>query len=372
MTFKIDKNSLTGFWLTRLQMEFSEICFAHGVELAPPVFEISTSITQLGSWRSGVRSLKISEHLILSYPWSTTLQVLKHEMAHQYCSEVIGREAPAHGEDFKKACFLLGVIPEFRGCRVVTTELLHELSLRDKGRGKANPILQKIEKLLALGKSPNIHEAEAALQKASALIEKYQVDQLSCLVDAEYRVVVIETGKKQVATYKRHILRILQDFFYVRVVLSNAYTPMSNGVQKTFELMGTSENTAIAEYCYYFLENQLELLWKDVRLRTARSARTQKNSYYLGVVLGFSQKLKAQQQNNPLETSHSQHHELLLLADRKLDNFVQMYFPRLKKSQTRRSRVDSDMYHKGVAEGRKLTLSGGVTHGRSVIRGFLE
>jgi hypothetical protein len=366
----MDKIRLMGFWLSRLQMEFSEICYGHGVELAPPVFEISTSTTQLGCWQSSTRSLKLSEHLIASYPWSTTLQVLKHEMAHQYCSEVMGGGA-AHGDDFKNACALLGVLPEFRGCRVITTELLQDVLLRDKSQDKTSQVLQKIEKLLALGESPNIHEAEAALKKATLLIEKYQLEQLCRLGDAEYRVVVIETGKKQVATYKRYIIGILQDFFYVRVVLSQAYVPMSNGLQKTFELMGTSENTAIAEYCYYFLENQLELMWKRVRKRMAGGGRTKKNSYYLGVVLGFSQKLK-EQQSTTVDTGHSQQNELLVLADQRLNNFVQMYFPRLKRSHSRRSRVDSAMYQKGVEEGRKLSLSEGVTKGRSVIRGFLE
>ncbi|BHH84922.1 SprT-like domain-containing protein [Desulforhopalus sp. 52FAK] len=367
---KIDKNSLMRFWLTRLQEEFSIICRTHGVMLEPPVFEISSGTTQLGCWQSTTRNLRISEDVILSYPWSTTLQVLRHEMAHQYCSEVIGEETLAHGEEFQSACILLGVLPEFRGSRVLSVELLKELSNVEYGAGQTSTVLQKIEKLLALGESPNIHEAEAALQKASMLIDKYHVQHLKSPGHEDFTVKVIETGKKQVATYKRHICRILKDFFYVRVVLSEAYVPVSNGRQKTIEIMGTRENTSIAEYCYYFLENQLDVLWREFRSSAKVSGRTQKNSYYLGVVLGFFHKLS--EQNVSPTSERSEQKELLVLEDRRLDSFVQMCFPRLRRSRSRSSRLDSDTYHKGMVEGRKLTLTAGVNHKKSYGLNYLE
>jgi hypothetical protein len=291
-------------------------------------------------------------------------------MAHQYCSEVIGEELTAHGEDFQKACILLGVLPEFRGSRVISDDVLQELSRAEHGKGQTSKLLKKIEKLLALGESPNIHEAEAALQKASLLIDKYQVQQLRTPGHEDFTITVIETGKKQLATYRRHICRILQDFFYVRVVVSEVYIPLSNGVQKTLEILGTRENAAIAEYCYYFLENQLDVLWKKFRSRTAKSGRTQKNSFYLGVVLGFFQKLS--EQNTRPASRNRENRELLVLEDRRLESYVQVHFPRLKKSRSRRSSVDSDIYHQGMDQGRKLTLTSGVTYNKYKGPRYLE
>ena len=354
--------------MTRLQIEHEEICRNYRVHLQQPVFEISSGEKQLGCWHAGTRSLRISEHLITSQPWGITLQVLKHEMAHQYCSEVLRSKTTAHGEDFQKACSRLGVLPEFRGFRLVTEELLGQLGEHGKSGGAESKVLTKIEKLLALGESPNVHEAEAALQKASNLIEKYHLQQLTSPDHSSYTVGVVEIGKKQIATYKRHICRILQDFFFVRVVLSRAYNPHINTVQKTIELMGTRENVAIAEYCYFFLENRLELLWNDFRRRTTSSGRTQKNSYYLGVVLGFFQKLQGQNEQKKKSTIEPQRNELLLVEDRRLDAFVQMHFPRMRKSSSGASRVDSEIYLKGMEAGRNLTMAEGVANGGKLTR----
>lgn len=368
MKSKYTETSKRRFWLTRLQIEHQEICLNYGVQLMLPIFEISTSTKQLGCWQSGTRSLRISEHLITSYPWGITLQVLKHEMAHQYCSEVLRSRAVAHGEDFQKACSSLGVLPEFRGFSLVTDELLQQLQTHGDGRGAEPKVVEKIEKLLALGESSNVHEAEAALQKASILIEKYHLQQLLSPDHSSYVVGVIEIGKKQIATYKRHICRILQDFFFVRVVLSRAYNPHVNTVQKTIELMGSKENVAIAEYCYFFLEHRIELLWTEFQQCSGSSGRTQKNSYYLGVLLGFFQKLQDQNKKRERRAVEPQRNALLLVEDRRLDAFVQMHFPRMRKSSSSGSRVDREVYQKGMEAGRILTLTDGVTTGTKTVR----
>lgn len=364
MKSKFTETSLRRFWLTRLQIEHEEICCNYGVELKLPVFEISSGERQLGCWQAGTRSLRISERLITSHPWGITLQVLKHEMAHQYCSEVIRSESTPHGEDFQKACSRLGVLPEFRGFSLITDELLDQLGDHGKGGGAEPKVLTKIEKLLALGGSSNVHEAEAALQKASSLIEKYHLQQLTSPDHTSYTVRAIEIGKKQIATYKRHICRILRDFFFVRVVLSRAYNPHINTVHKTIELMGTKENVAIAEYCYFFLENRLELLWNEFRQRSRSSGRTQKNSYYLGVVLGFFQKLQDQNEQEKKKSAiEPQRNELLLVEDRRLAAFVQMHCPRMRTSSSGASKVDRDVYQRGKEAGRNLTLAEGVANG---------
>ena len=361
MKSKLAETTLHRFWLIQLQIEYDEICFNYGVELSRPIFEISKGEKQLGCWHSKTRSLRISECLISTYPWSITLQVLKHEMAHQYCSETLQSKGGAHGEDFQSACSLLGVLPEFRGFSLVTKELLQEFGKQVTGASKGQKILSKIEKLLALGESSNVHEAETALQKASLLIEKYHVQQLTSPDHSLYTASVIETGKKQIPTYRRYICRILQEFFFVRVVLSSSYNPLVNTMQKTIELMGTRENIVVATYCYDFLENNLPLMWKEFHLRTGRTGRSEKNSYYLGVVLGFLGKLREQQvqekDKTPIEPLRK---ELLVLEDRRLDAFVEMHFPRLQNSPSRGARINKDIYQEGLEAGRSLTLTKGV------------
>ena len=98
---------------------------------------------------------------------------------------------------------------------------------------------------------------------------------------------LIEIGKKQVATYQRHICRILQDFFFVRVVLSETYKPATNEVHKAIELLGTSENVAIAEYCCHFLENGWLCYGRSIACEIQAPAAPRRTAFTLGWSLGF-------------------------------------------------------------------------------------
>lgn len=357
----IERNVLHRFWLARLQHEHSTICRIHGVELRLPLFELSGGRKELGCWLSESRCIKISEHLIADYPWTTTVQVLRHEMAHQYCSEILEDSSGGHGRSFKAACDRLGVLPEFRRAGVGSEEFLRALG-GESDKDESSGVVEKIEKLLALGQSSNIHEAELALEKARLLMDKYQVQQLgSDQSYKNYTLAVIEMGSRQVATYRRYICQILQDYFFVRVVLSETYLPLHNDFVKTLELLGTKENVAVAEYCYYFLENNLQFLWQQFRVATGAKGRREKNSYYLGVVTGYYGKLEAQ--NMTLEPKSRVQKELMVMEDARLTSFLQICHPRLVRSSSRRSLVDQETYERGMVEGQKLNFSPGVAEG---------
>jgi hypothetical protein len=60
------------------------------------------SRSRLGRWIESTRTLEISRPLVLEQPWGIVVEVLKHEMAHQYVSEVLGeRHETAHGPNFR-------------------------------------------------------------------------------------------------------------------------------------------------------------------------------------------------------------------------------------------------------------------------------
>jgi hypothetical protein len=281
-------------WVHQLIEEFEDICAGYGVGLDIPVFEITGAEQQLGGWSSATKTLRLSSKLIEEYPWSVIIQVLKHEMAHLICSELFGEPQGGHGPYFQKACSLLGVLDDFRSHKIDLKDHLKGLK-NDFGLGRGGrKLLEKVEKLLALGRSSNAHEAELALQKAHELMEKYQLAGLLETSDRVYSIAVINRKKKQIATYQKYICTILKDFFYVHPVLSYQYDPLLDTSFKVIELLGTKENVAIAEYCYDFLENQLSSLWVFEKKRGQGSGRRQKNSYYLGVVQGFHQKMQDQ------------------------------------------------------------------------------
>jgi ribosomal protein S15P/S13E len=353
-------DKLQHLWLQQLQLEFEEICMSYDLYLMMPVFEITDAKKELGAWCPETRTLRLSRHLILNYSWSVTIQVLKHEMAHQLCSERTDIVGGPHGEGFQQACALLGVLPEYRRPGVVVVETVEQASGGSKISERGRECMAKVEKLLALSQSSNEHEAALAIQKANDLIEKYHIQELSGDQQHRYGFGIIDRKRKRIESYQRRICSILHDFFFVKVVLSSLYDPMTNDTYKTIELLGTKENVTIAEYCYHFLENRLASLWSLNRKRFKGSVRTEKNSYYLGLLRGFYQKLEEQKkvkEDIPIEPKMG---DLIVAEEKRLESFVGMRFPRLRRISRGGIKVYGSTYNEGVETGKTITFSEGL------------
>ncbi len=362
---------LQHLWLRQLLLEFDEICMMYGLRLRPPVFEISDTGKELGAWCQSTRTLRLSRHLILKYSWSVTLQVLKHEMAHQLCSEEFLITGPPHGEAFQRACDLLGVLPEYRRPGIVVPEMVEQATGASKISSGGRECLAKVEKLLALSQSSNEHEAALAMQKANDLIEKYHIRELGNDPQYRYGIAVIDRKRKRIESYQRRICTILHDFFFVRVVLSSLYDPLTDETYKTIELLGTKENVTIAEYCYHFLENRLASLWSVNRKRFKGAVRTEKNSYYLGILRGFYQKLQEQKLGKKEFQIEPKVGDLIVAEEKRLEIFVGMRFPRLRKVARGGVKVYGTTYNEGVETGKTITFAEGLSNNGQSFGGLL-
>ncbi len=371
MTGNPNIESLQHLWLQQLQLEFEEICMTYGLQLKPPVFEISDAKKEFGAWCADTRTLRLSRHLILQYSWSVTMQVLKHEMAHQFCTEQFRMDGPPHGEAFQQACELLGVLPEYRRAGAVVVEMVEQATSLSNITAKGRECLAKVSKLLALSQSSNEHEAALAMQKANELIAKHHIQDLGSDKQYRYGFGIIDRKRKRIESYQRRICTILHDFFFVRVVLASLYDPLRNETYKTIELLGTKENVTIAEYCYHFLENQLASLWSLNRHRFKGSTRTEKNSYYLGMLRGFHQKLAEQRKGEgdfPVEAGVG---ALVVAEQKQLEHFVGMRFPRLRKAPRSGAKVYRNTYQEGVETGKNITFTEGLTGQSKTFGGLL-
>lgn len=353
-------HGLQQLWLRQLQLEFEQICMDYRLHLRPPIFEISDAKRQLGIWCPDTRTIRLSSHLISTHSWSVTLQVLKHEMAHQLCSEEFHSRDVAHGKDFQQACLRLGVLPEYRRAGATMVEMVEQVSGHTQITAKGRECLLKVEKLLALSHSSNEHEAALAIQKANELIGKYHLSELGDNRQYRFGVGIIDRKRKRIESYQRHICTILHDFFFVRIVLASRYDPLKGVSYKTIEILGTKENVTIAEYCYHFLENRLDSLWRLNRHRFKGSARTEKNSYYLGLLRGFYQKLEEQKQKRETSETRAQFGDLVIIEERQLENFVGMCFPRLRKAAKTGAKVYRATYNEGVRTGKNISFAEGL------------
>lgn len=356
--------ALYGVWARQLQREFAHICFQHALDLLPPVVEISESETVFGSWRAIERTIGISRHLILNHSWDVTVNVFKHEMAHQICHEVFRLQGKPHDRDFRRACDMLG-LPE-RYCRAGIDRAGLAAEAQDAaggpdGRGR---LIEKIRKLLALSTSANEHEAQAALQMAVRIMDRHRLEAIDIAEEgneAIYRI--LPTGKKRVAAYQRLITSLLSQYFQVTVIHSQLYDPVADQVKRTFEIFGRRDHVEIAEHCYHFLEQRLLSLWQTYQKNLAGSGRHSKNSYYLGILHGFQENLRGQRRKaktgGKAGTAGAEAVAASLPArqtDKAVEECLRRRYPRLQKKKNKGSRVSLPVFNQGVMAGREITL----------------
>ena len=345
-------------WLSQLASEFDNICYQYRLQLRPPILKISRSKRVLGSWAAQYRTLSISSYLILEHPWRITLQVLKHEIAHQICSEMYCEPKNGHGDGFKKACNLVGVDQCFQGASADTVEALYAIEKED-GKAPQQHILDKVKKLFALGQSGNEHEAALALQKAGNLLRQHNLSMGHLVHSNDLTHRTIDTKKQRMAVHLKVISSLLNSYFGVRVIHATLYDPYLDKLHKTIELMGTRENVIIAEHCYYFLEERLDTLWKSHQGTLAGDRRMAKKSYILGVLAGFKEKLSSEKKDSATpqaSAGDASVEKALLKTEALLDIFVTKRFPRLRTTKTKKTHINPDVYRKGCATGKKLYL----------------
>ena len=356
-------------WLYQLQSEFKLICSWYRIALAVPAFRISESPATLGSWNSASRTISISAALINEYTWDAVINVLKHEMAHQYVDEYLGRgmEQP-HGESFMEACKKLGVLFPFNTATGDTPKIF-TAARQHRGNSEYDRKVNKVRKMLSLAGSTNQHEALAAMSKANSFIRKYNLERLDSLEPSRYSYDIVNTKKKRLHFIERRIASLLMDYFYVDIVYSELFDPESLETFKTIELLGTAENVAVARHVFDFLSHRVEFLWQTYK-KSARAPGKLRKTYILGLLQGFREKLAKEEKKQvvPIEIlagtgRHKTISALVVAKDPGLSKFMACRFPRLRKIQYRSAGIYcANTYTAGKSEGKKITIHKTVKH----------
>lgn len=346
-------------WLSQLTKEYRDICYQFGLRLRLPVLAISSGRTELGTWSAADRSLRISHFLISRHPWSVTLQVLKHEMAHQMCSELYGRDDAGHGPLFRECCLRLGLDPVFQRAGADLADSVADLASGSAATEPGRRIIDKVRKLLALGGSDNEHEAALAVQRATELLARHRLDFDGLAEDEDLVHRTIHTGGRTLPAHRKSICAILEGCFGVRVICASLYDPESDHSFKTIELLGRVEEVAIAEHCYHFLENRLQAFWEQHRRGFAGKGRIARTSYFLGLLAGFRETLEQSRNVCPVAAGQQSGSDSLpaCRAQERLEDFVAYRFPRLRRMRGRSAAMDGEAYRRAVAVGRKITLN---------------
>ena len=350
-----DTHDYLRLWAEQLLQEHRRISWQHRVPLSTPLIEITDAPGYWGKWWPDRRTIAISSRLVHLHPWETVLNVFRHEMAHQLVSELHG-PAPAHGTHFATACDRLGVPHGFRSAAgaLPDSQTLHD----PLNNHRARAVLEKVRKLLALSESSNEHEAVLAMRKARELLGQHRLPPPDERND--YCSLVINLGRRRISSQHRAIASILTDHFQVEVVLATTFDATLCETFKCLDLIGRPAQVKVAEYIFHFLENRLDSMWKSQRRLRPSGGRVGGNSYRLGVLKGFRDKLAGKEPAVPGNRSIPAENLPAKVADPGRDRFLASRYPRLHSSRGRGVSIDREQFRAGREDGRRLELRAGL------------
>ncbi|MFN8790147.1 MAG: SprT-like domain-containing protein [Bdellovibrionales bacterium] len=351
--------------LVQLYHDYKSILVERRLRIRPAALEIFDSETHWGQWDSQTSTIRLSRRLLKTQPWFLVLGVLKHEMAHQIVDQT-GSVDPGgpHGPSFQAACEALGLPLEFR--RATLDLMSDHLDWRAHVMDSATErLMEKVRRLLALAESTNEHEALAAMQRVRELFARHQLESGTLDARGSYVHRVLTRRSKRLEAYEKKLVSLLVSHFFVQVIAGTTYDAASGDHFRSLEIIGTRESVLMAEYVYEFLLQQCE----DFVRRKAQASRVslssvERKSYRLGLLMGFEEKLRLQEQAEPkgeVSVSNLSRALLVFRSDKKLDSYLRQIYPRLRNLSSRGPRVDRAAFQEGRVEGRKITLNKPIT-----------
>lgn len=316
--------------------------------LQEPVFAISSrTSSKLGHWDRETRTIAIAEPHILRDSWAGVRETLRHEMAHQLVDEgMAGPDEPPHGPAFRRACDKLRISPRATGTGEPTDE--------DPAAAERERILARVDKLFALGQSPNQHEAELALQKARELLLTHNLSELGQRPDFVSRLV--GTPRRRRHHYEQLLAMVLRSYFFVEVIWIDTFLPHAGHTAHVLEVHGTPANCELADYVHHYITSLLNSLWEQHKQSAGIRKNRDRLRFFAGVVSGFAKSL--QRQEKQLEKQ-----ALVWTGDPRLRKHVRWHYPSQRAAGYGRG-GHSDAYDAGVQAGKNVRLRRPLRGGR--------
>jgi hypothetical protein len=310
-----------------------------GTRLKAPTIELVVGRSTLGRWLPETRTIEISRQLVVEQPWTSVVEVLKHEMAHQYVHEVLREtEQSPHGRAFQEACARLGIDARASG-----------VPAKEPGPAQQEEkVVERIARLLALAESPNQHEAEAAMAAAQRLMLKHNLDSVRTQQARDHGFAHLGRPTGRVLEHERLVAMILGKHFFVEAIWIPVYRPLEGKRASVLEICGTRSNLAIAEYVHGFLHATAERLWRAHKRAQAIGSDRDRRTYLAGVMAGFADKLARQE-------ARSRSEGLVWVRDGDLATYFRRRHPYVRHVRHAGQRR-TDAWAHGREAGRRIVL----------------
>jgi len=346
----LDAAALTGELETlvvrELAHEWARMNWAHfGRRLRTPIVSLVESDSVLARWVRTARTIEFARTFVIARPWGEVIEVLKHEMAHQYVDEWLRVEGESsHGPTFQRVCEALGIDGRAAGT--------------PSGTAPVEPrVVDRIRKLLSLAASENRNEAEVAMRTARKLMLEHNLEEIEARRQRGYVHAHLGEPTGRRADHERWLARILSEHFFVESIVVSVYRPLAGKTGSVLEIIGTETNVAMASYVYDFLRAAAARLWKEHKAKSSIRSDRERLSFYSGVMRGFLDKLDAEKRTSDATG-------LVWVGDPGLDVHFRKRHPRTRTVTTAGRAYEGGFSH-GREAGRDLVLHRPVTNGGS-------
>ncbi len=311
--------------------------------LRMPILRLSDTRQRLGQWHGDLRSLELSRPLVLERPWTQVMEVLKHEIVHQFVDEYLEADEPPHGPTFRDICERLGVDGRAAGQPTAAPD----------ENDPTHRTVSRIRKLLALAQSPNQHEAEAAATAARRLMLKFniEIEQARPQDDQRSRYGFRHLGRPsgRILEHDRRLATILSSYFFVEGIWVSVYRPLEGKRGSILEICGLEANLVMAEHVHGFLHATAMRLWTEYKRTTKRSSNRDRQAFLAGVMRGFETKLAAQ-------SEQFQEQGLVWVPTAELGRYFRRRFPKIQTVRRRQARRN-EAFTEGHRAGAEIVLS---------------
>ncbi len=365
MASKIDmKEKILGDWLYR---EWHNTNETYKLKLRIPTFLLTQGTSYYARFSQTTCTIEVSYTLMEKHAWPIVVQVLRHEMAHQWVSEKMRTEEgscaePHHGVAFQHACDLMA-LESWARKSAATLPGNTVGPLTSQLTAEEERLFVRAQKLLSLAQSDNAFEASLAMQRMQEMYLKYHLASIERTASPEYVSVLWVLNTKRIRSWHNLALGLLREFYFVETICVRTYQVDQLDYSQAVDLLGRRPHVLMAHYVAQFLERSIAHLWKqkkktpdtatDCRPSPARSNR---QAFEVGVITGFMRALQEQRKERvPPEQGTGL--ALSLCKDRDLHSWIRRRYPFLRSVGSRRSiNGHSENYQAGLKAGTQLKL----------------
>lgn len=203
-------------------------------------------------------------------------------------------------------------------------------------------ITEKIQKLLALGESPNQHEAEMALKKAMELMDIHNIEQSDLNIKEEIiSGVYLEQGR--IPAWVKLLAAYVAKFCSCKVLISSG-----GGGGSKIRVWGKKSHQEIFSYTMGYLVEAIDRLTKEEAYGKGKSYC---NSYRQGLTQNLINRIEDMLNAPEVKV------QAIILRDKNLSEIDQFLVKEGFKIRTEKVNVGGQGFDKGLQDGDKIRLS---------------